>query len=477
MRDWLALAAEKSPDAPAVIAGDQQWTYRQLNTLVDDWCARSPRVRVKQGRKVAALMSNSLDYVVLVHALARMGAVLVPLNNRLTWNEIWWPFERTKSNLLVCASGMEEEVASELPFPLTSPDWIASQKLKPFATVPIDLDAVQSIVFTSGTTGKPKGGQITFGNLYYSALASAERLGSSPDDRWLCPLPFYHVGGLSIIFRSALYGSSIVLPESTSTEGIIKGLHDSQATIVSLVPTQLYRMLEAGFEPPSSLRLILLGGAAANPELVARCLERNLPIALTYGLTECASQVATAMPDQVRATPGTVGKPLNGTTIRVVDTEGNDQPAGEYGEIVVSGDTVMKGYLGQPPTNGEFHTGDVGYLDSDGDLWIVQRRSDLIVSGGENVYPSEVEAVLRQHPAVEEACVVGLPDPEWGQRVAAMVKLRSGASLTEADLLAFSRERLAGYKQPRRIVFVDELPTTASGKIQRAKVREQMATL
>ncbi len=179
---------------------------------------------------------------------------------------------------------------------------------------------MQSIVFTSGTTGKPKGAQITFGNLYASALASAERLGASPDDRWLCPLPFYHVGGLSILFRSAIYGSAVVLP------GIDQHRSDharrcttSQATIVSLVPTQLYRMLEAGFEPPKSLRLILLGGAAATPELVQRCIERDLPIALTYGLTECASQVATATPDQVRAKPGTVGKPLNGTTVRIVD--------------------------------------------------------------------------------------------------------------------------------------------------------------
>ena len=267
---------------------------------------------------------------------------------------------------------------------------------------------MQSIVFTSGTTGKPKGAQITFGNLYASALASAERLGASPDDRWLCPLPFYHVGGLSILFRSAIYGSAVVLPEATSTEAIIKGLHDSQATLVSLVPTQLYRMLEAGFEPPKSLRLILLGGAAATPELVQRCIERDLPIALTYGLTECASQVATATPDQVRAKPGTVGKPAEGHDVRIVDANGQDVPTGEYGEIVVSGATVMKGYLGQPETNGTFATGDIGYLDADGDLWIVQRRSDLIVSGGENVYPSEVEAVLRSHPAVEDACVVGV---------------------------------------------------------------------
>ncbi len=461
MRDWLSFTARSILDeVPALVFGSRTWTYSELMSRVDDFCGRLDAMGVKRGDKVSALLPNGIDYVCLIHGLAKLGAVLVPLNSRLTDAEQVWQIEQARARLVI-----------------RSRDQVASVQPDDFEPVLVDFDAMQSIVFTSGTTGKPKGAQITFGNLYHSALASAERLGAAREDRWFCPLPFYHVGGLSIIFRSAIYGSSIVLPEATSTEGIIKGLHDSQATMVSLVPTQLYRMLEAGFEPPPSLRLILLGGAAATPELIARCIEKNLPVALTYGLTECASQVATATPDQVRAKPGTVGKPLSGTTVRVVDAEGYNQPPGEYGEIVVSGATVMKGYLGQPPTNATFHTGDIGYLDADGDLWIVQRRSDLIVSGGENVYPVEVEEVLRQHPAVEDACVVGLPDREWGQRVAAMVALRKGQTLSEAALIAFSRERLAGYKQPRKIVFVDELPQTASGKVQRAKVKQQMESL
>jgi O-succinylbenzoic acid--CoA ligase len=472
MRDWLAAAAEKSPDALALVIGERTYTYFELMSLVDDLCGRLDAVGVKKGDKVAALLPNGLDYVCLIHALAKIGAVFVPLNTRLTDEEIQWQIERADCKFLVCID--------ELPAVPVQPimlDELARIAPTDFSSVDIDLAAVQSVVFTSGTTGKPKGAQITFGNLYYSALASAERLGALPDDRWLCSLPFYHVGGLSIIFRSAIYGSSIVLPEATSTEGIIRAMHESQATIVSLVPTQLYRMLEAGFEPPSSLRLILLGGAAASPELVQRCIERDLPISLTYGLTEAASQVATATPEQVRAKPGSVGKPLAGTGVRIVDYEGYDVPPGVHGEIVVSGDTVMRGYLGQPETNGTFRTGDVGYLDTDGDLWLVQRRSDLIVCGGENVYPAEVEAVLRQHPAVEDVCVVGISDPEWGQRVAAMVALREGGSLTETDLIAFSRERLAGYKEPRKIVFVDELPQTASGKVQRRVVQEKLSAV
>jgi O-succinylbenzoic acid--CoA ligase len=470
MRDWLSSTARSIPDeVPALVIGERTWTYFDLMALVNDLCGRLDALRVKKGDKVAALLPNGVDYVCLIHALTRIGGVLVPLNLRLTADEIRWQIEQAGCKFLICA----DELPAIPVQPITL-DELAKIAPTDFSPVNIELDAVQSIVFTSGTSGRPKGAQITFGNLYHSALASAERLGASLEDRWLCPLPFYHVGGLSIVFRSAIYAGAVVLPEATSTEAIIKGLHDSRATIVSLVPTQLYRMLEAGFEPPPSLRLVLLGGAAATSELIARCIEKNLPIALTYGLTECASQVATATPEQVRAKPGTVGKPLDGTTVRVVDADGYDLPSGEYGEIVVGGATVMKGYLSQPPTNGEFHTGEIGYLDADGDLWIVQRRSDLIVSGGENVYPSEVEAALRQHPAVEDACVVGLPDAEWGQRVAAMVALRKDQTLSETDLIAFSRERLAGYKQPRKIVFVDDLPQTASGKIQRAKVKEKL---
>ena len=245
----------------------------------------------------------------------------------------------------------------------------------------------------------------------------------------------------------------------------------------------LHRLLlkRAGKAWPASLRHILLGGAAATVELLATARASKAPVATTYGLTEAASQVATLRPEEVAHKPGSVGKALMFSTIRIVDEAGNSLPAGEKGEIVVSGPTVMAGYYKNPEatakvlrTNAqnvaELYTGDIGYLDTDGDLWPVQRRSDLILSGGENVYPAEVEAVLRQHPAVTEVCVVGIPDVEWGQRVAALVVCQRGVQVTAAELASFSRERLAGYKQPRLIRFTDVLPQTASGKIERSTV-------
>jgi O-succinylbenzoic acid--CoA ligase len=241
----------------------------------------------------------------------------------------------------------------------------------------------------------------------------------------------------------------------------------------------LHRLLDADPEAltSSALRCILTGGAAATPALVERCLALKLPLAASYGLTEAASQVATALVDQVSRKPGNVGKPLLFFSIRVMDAQGQSLPVGEIGEIVVSGPTVMQGYYNQAEAtqktlrNGELYTGDIGYLDAEGDLWVVQRRADLIVSGGENVYPAEVEQTLEQHPGVQEVCVVGVEDEEWGQIVAAAVVVAEKVSLTAEELIRFGRERLASYKQPRHVCFVESLPRTASGKIRREEVK------
>ena len=228
--------------------------------------------------------------------------------------------------------------------------------------------------------------------------------------------------------------------------------------------------------------MVLLGGAAATVDLLTAANEAGVPVAATYGLTETASQVATALPADVQRKPDSVGQPLLFTETRIADSDGNTLPHGQIGEILVRGPQVMAAYYRNPPATdsalreGWLYTGDMGRLDADGDLYVVQRRSDMIVSGGENIYPAEVEAALREHPAVADVCVVGLPDAEWGQRCAAAVQLRAGETLSRDALLSFSRTRLAGYKQPAAnlIRFVDALPQTASGKIARQEVERQL---
>jgi O-succinylbenzoic acid--CoA ligase len=309
-------------------------------------------------------------------------------------------------------------------------------------------------------------------------------LGVVPDDRWLLTLPLFHIGGLSILFRSALYGTSVVLPDFPADQfdlsRLWENLHENQITLVSMVPTMLYRLLAAHpskLDWPASLRLILLGGAAAPPETLFQALSLDLPIAVTYGLSEAASQVATALPDLPHRKPGTVGRPLLWTQLQVVDDHGNICPPHQIGEIQIAGPTVMRGYLKHPEDNellfqdGWLRTGDLGYFDEDGDLWVVQRRTDLIISGGENIYPAEIEAVLCQHHAVDAACVVGISHPEWGQQVAAGVVLHAQNHIPSEEIQAFCRQHLAGYKIPRRIDILEFLPKTASGKINRQMVK------
>lgn len=506
-QDWLAARAAASPQKLALIFGEARWTYGELDTAVSHLTAHLHQHGIQPGDFVAALLPNSPLYVCLVHALARLGAVLVPLNTRLTPAELQWQIDHVSCDWLIYGQETAESakncVAKLVIGELEIGEWgleNTANLQSPLSNPQSPTANLQAIVFTSGTSGRPKGAMLTFANHFYSAMASAYRLGVLPGDRWLSVLPLYHVGGLAVVFRSCLYGTAVILHPRFQLDAINHSLDHDAPTLISVVPTMLYRLLQSRSHWPASLRLILLGGAAATPELIkqANQLPQKHPIsqspnlqspivAPTYGLTEAASQVATMPPDEAARKPGSVGKPLLFTSVKIVGEDGEPLPPGKIGEIVVTGPTVMAGYFTRDwrlgikeraqspiPNLQSLKTGDLGYLDEDGDLWVVQRRSDLIVTGGENVYPAEVEGVLRGHTAVLEACVVGVPHPEWGEQVAAMVQLRPGQSVTAAELLAFSRERLAGYKQPRLLRFVDELPRTASGKIARQQVAEMM---
>lgn len=486
MQDWLTARVQATPHKTALIIGAQQWNYGELGQLVDTYCAGFISQGVTAEQHVAALMPNGLTYVCLVHALARLGAVLVPLNTRLTVAELGWQIEQSDSRWLVYSdetAAIAMQLAAATGCGAVGTVALQRHDKSNSPETRFLLDAPQAIVFTSGTTGQPKGAVLTFANHFWSTTASSYRLGLSPDDRWLSCLPLYHVGGLAVVFRSCLYGTAIVLHERFDLDAFNVSLERDQITLTSLVPTMLHRLLtmRKGQSWPSSLRHILLGGAAATPELLAAARESGAPVATTYGLTEAASQVATLCPADVIRKPGSVGRPLMFTTVRIVDGNGATLPTSEKGEIVVTGPTVMSGYYKNSAAtaktirNGELFTGDIGYLDEEGDLWLVQRRNDIIISGGENIYPAEVEAVLRQHPAVAAACVVGLPDAEWGQMVAALVECHPQAQVTAAELLAFSRQWLAGYKQPRRLEFTNALPQTASGKVERRSVIEQLS--
>ena len=485
--DWLMARASASPTKDFLIIGQKRLTFAQAHRCAQTLCdSLQSHANIQAGDRVALLMPTGWPYVISLLALMRVGALVVPLNVRLAPTELQWQLKRAGCRLVIChqeTAALAARICAAdcalMPF-----DELVHQQQKdipPPMPPSFALDDDFAIIHSSGTSGRPKGVVLTYGNLYQSALASAYRLGVLPDDRWLCVLPLYHVGGLSIILRALLYGTAVELMPTPQfdADAVNQALSQRPITMVSLAPTMLRRLLDARREAWNpKLRLALLGGEAPSAELLARGLEAGIPIATTYGLSEAASQVATATPQQVCQKPLSVGKPLLFTQVRIVDEQGRDAAPKVLGEVLVKGPTVMRGYDGDPTAtrralrSGWLHTGDIGYLDEDGDLYIHQRRADLIITGGENVYPREVENALRRHPAIEEAVVVGLADAEWGQRVAAAIQVKHGKTLSPEEIMRFARQEIAAYKIPRQIHLVKAFPRTASGKIQRQAVRK-----
>ncbi|MFC6991741.1 o-succinylbenzoate--CoA ligase [Haladaptatus sp. GCM10025707] len=490
MYDWLRHRASVSADATALVAADSEatWTYRELDDAVSRTAAHLVGAGVGRGDHVGTLLDTSVEFVKLIHATARLGAVLVPLNTRLTSAELRPQIERADLTALVCSVATAEKAVSACESADTtllsvsrrdagSVPELAAQPLGSVTPATWDEDDPQVIMFTSGTTGEPKAVVLTHGNLAASAEASAYRLGTLPGDRWLVCLSLYHMGGLAPILRATRYGSTVVFVSEFDPERVGRAIEEYEPTGISLVPVMLSRLLDAGVSF-NSFRFVLLGGAPARDDLIARCEREGVPVYPTYGMTETASQIATATPTEAFAHQGTVGKPLLFTEVTVVGVDGEPVEHGEHGELVVRGPTVMKEYYGDYEATVEafseygLHTGDVGYRDEAGRLWVLNRRSDRIISGGENVDPGEVAAVLLSHPAVADVAVVGVPDEEWGERVGALVVPEPDATPSRDELDAHCREFLAGFKCPRLVAFAAELPRTASGTVAREAVRD-----
>ncbi|HET9453958.1 MAG TPA: o-succinylbenzoate--CoA ligase [Gemmatimonadaceae bacterium] len=476
--DWLAASARRVPEREALRVLGRSYTYAELDREASAMASSLWKQGVREGDRVATLLPNGVTSAIIPHAALRLGATLVPLNTRLAPAEIEWQLEHCQPRLVISS-------ADQLQIPRFARDDRGDARddrgdarddrgdrgdARDHEPAP---DHPLAIIYTSGTTGRPRGAVLTVANFAASAKASAANLGVRDDDRWLAVLPLFHVGGLSILLRSAMQGTCAVVHERFDAAAVNHAIDHERITIVSLVAVLIQRLLDdRGERPfPPSLRAVLAGGGPVPPALLERSARAGLPVVQTYGLTEATSQVATLAPADALSRLGSAGRPLEGTEVRI--------HGGAEGEILVRGPTVMQGYFRDPEAtrramaDGWLHTGDVGRLDDAGYLYVLDRRDDLIVTGGENVYPAEVEGVLEAHPSVEEAAVIGAPDATWGQRVVAVVRLRPGASASVDALTAWCRERLAGYKVPRVTRIVDApLPRTASGKLQRSLLRD-----
>ena len=489
MPEWLRQRALISPHRRALVFGGERWTFADLDRRVSATAALLLAAGVRAGERVALLASNGPEFVQMVHAAPRLGAVLVPLNTRLTVPELVALVTDCKPAQLVHDEANRDTAASISAALAGLPRvHIAELAAGEAADSPeshgcdgmLDLSAVHTIIYTSGTSGRTKGAMLTLGNHWCSAVGSALTLGLRDDDRWLACMPLFHVGGLAILLRSVIYGIPVILHESFDAGAVSRAIDEDGVTIASLVPTMLARLLEErdGRPLPAHLRCLLVGGGPLPMSLLEQCVRRGWPVAPTYGLTEASSQVATLSPEDAPRRPGSAGKVLFHTQVRI-EIDDAEAPPGVAGEILVRGPTVTPGYFRRPHESAEalrhgwLHTGDIGFLDAEGYLYVLDRRDDLIVSGGENVYPAEVEEALRSHPHVQDAGVIGLPDEVWGQRVVAAVVPRETARTAEEALLAFCRERLAPYKVPKEFRFVTNLPRNAAGKLLRRELRQE----
>jgi O-succinylbenzoic acid--CoA ligase len=450
-------------DSPAIATSGETVSHAALERRVAEATGRLRALGVTDGERVGLWAGNSIEWIVLALAVERIGGVLVPLNTRLADPEIEWQVARARLGIIVA----DDVLAARKPQGARTISFGEWRGLPAADDSPAhglgDPARDAAIVFTSGTTGRPKGAVLTRGNRLASARATAAVLPLAPGDRWLASLPFFHVGGLGILQRCVLAGACVVLPESFSAADLGRAIDDADVTHISVVDATLRRILDdrGGRPLPERVRAAVVGGGPVSPALLDAC-----PQALaSYGLTESCAMVTLVRPGADRERRRTAGQALPGIDLRIA----------EDGVIEVRGPTVMRGYLDDPVAtaaafcDGWLRTADLGELSADGSLRVLARRDDLIVSGGENVYPAEIEQALGDHPEVADVVVVGIPDDRWGEVPLAVVVLRRPGA---PDLRGFLVPRLARYKLPR-VAFVTEIPRLSNGKPDRLAIRRR----
>jgi O-succinylbenzoic acid--CoA ligase len=429
--DWVKGQAAIRPDAAALEIGGNVTTYRELDAEADGYAAELTRRGVGRGHLLRFPAAFDRTSVVVIVAGPRAGVAIAPQPTH------------TSTHL----DRIDQGGGGGAP-----------------ARVVLD---------TSGTGGRRRSCVLTSGNVAAAVAASRGRLGNGSDDRWLLCLPLHHVAGVSILWRSFEAGGTVVIEAGFDADRVARRLAEGSVTFASLVPTMLHRILRSRPGPyRNHLGAVLVGGAGAGTSVVREALDAGLPVLPTYGMTEACSQIATVAPGRARQDLGTVGTPLDTMTVSIRSAQGEPCPPGTTGRIVVAGPAVSPGNLGEPHREGVHVTGDLGHFDAEGRLVVVGRSDDMVISGGENVMPLAIAEVIEQNPAVHRCAVFGVPDPEWGQVVAAAV---TGEALDEQRLRGWAELRLSPAEVPRVWLIKDDLPELETGKVDTDGLRAELA--
>ncbi|MGY1899888.1 acyl-CoA synthetase [Nocardia gipuzkoensis] len=486
---WPERRSRMTPSAVAITTADRSVSYLQLHDRVSRAAEVLRQRGIRRGDRIAYLGPNHPAYLELLFAAGRVGAVFVPLNARSTAVEIGYLLEDSGARLLIYTADFDGSVAGIADQGLLRVDGPGGyEELLAAASgaeidEPVGLEDVCLVMYTSGTTGRPKGAMLTHGNLTWNCVNVIIESDIAADEVALIAAPLFHAAALGMVcLPTLLKGGRVVLLEKFDPATVLDLIERERVTWMFGVPTMFDALADHerwSDADLSSLRILLCGGAPVPHTTIQRYLDRGLSFLQGYGMTETAPGALLLDRAHAESKLGSAGVPSFFTDVRVVDDEGQPVAPHVRGEVVVSGPNVMRGYWGQPEAtaavlrDGWFHSGDVALVDDDGYVYLVDRLRDVVISGGENIYPAEVEQALCRHAAVASCVVIGVPDQRWGQVGKAIVVPVEGAAVTERELRDFVRGQLASYKVPQRIVFVDELPTTGSGKIHKTVVREK----
>lgn len=484
-----SLRVAASPDKAAVLWGDDTYSYGLLYRQAGWVAAELRRLGVAPGDRVGLWLRNCPEFVPAMFGVFMTGAVAVPINNFLKPGEVQYMIEDAGIKVLISDGSLEQgaaTLAAACPgLVIWRVEQLGNQPLPPLAVetnqicarTPADLAV---LIYTSGTTGNPKGAMLTHGNLQHNVNSCQQMLESGLGDRFVLLLPMFHSFMLTVcVLLPMLTGASIVLIRSVHpAKNIIAEIYRHQGTILPAVPSFFRVFAQAEIPPGLPLRLCISGGAALPVEIL-REFNRKFPLPLLegYGLSE-TSPVAALNPIHGPWKEGSIGVPVPDVELCVQDEQGNILGPGETGEICVRGGNVMAGYWNQPAATAEvmrgdwFLTGDIGHRDADGYFYITDRKKDMLIVNGINVYPRQVEELIYQFPGIREAAVIGVPDPRRGEHPVAFVSLNEGAKLDEHALHQFLRERLADFKVPRKVTVLPALPRNATGKILKTELRQ-----
>ena len=495
---WLAKREQISGDRVALIDRDRQFTYRQLNRRCNQLANALRNSGIRKGDRVVAILQNGHHMVEMMFATAKLGVIFTPLNFRLTVPEIEYITKDSGARSLFyhtefqqLADGLGQKINLDRVISCGSSTDLSGDQdyealLQSGSDEDPDFDVSQDdiglMMYTSGTTGRPKGAMLSHANTQWNAINVTTRMPLTSADKAVIVAPMFHIGGSSILALPCLYlGATIITLPTFDANEVLETIKREKATVLFCVPTMWHMVMQALEETPydlSGVNFFMTGAAPCPLPVLHYFKKRNITMLEGFGMTEASPLLTILDPEHTESKNGSVGLPAMHVDVRVVDEQDNDVMSGEIGEVIARGPNLFTGYWNRPEATAEamsggwYHSGDLGYLDEDGFLFIVDRKKDMLISGGENVYPTEVEQTIYGHEAVSEVSVIGIPHEKWQEVPCAIIVTKDGFELTEQEIMDYCAGQLAKFKTPKKVVFVDELPMSGAGKILKTELRK-----